>query len=126
MNIEDLDLSRLPEGEREQWRQRLAQVPPGIRDTLLKNVGSLPPDKLAALLQRSAPMLDRMAAKARATAPSSGTLATKASHRPVPQRQAPSGLYNQTVQRGDGGLPLLPLLMVVVIVSSGLYLLLGP
>ena len=60
----ELDLSRLPDPLRRKLEAQLARLPMELRETMETQMARLPPEKLAQLLERGSPMLDRFVAKA--------------------------------------------------------------
>ena len=113
MNPNSIDLSALEPEQRERWEARLNQLPAGIRDTLRKNLGGVPADRVATILRDNEPMISRLEAKAGGVMAKGGDLRANLPH--VIQQFGTKGHYNHTVQRGDGhNVRLVPLVAVAV------------
>jgi len=97
--MKDFDLSALPAEQREIWRKRLDQLPAGVRTTLQRNLEKVPAERVAKILQDSAPMLDRVIGKVQ------GARQEIERPRDKPRAEPPkigrSDHYNQTVRPGD-------------------------
>jgi hypothetical protein len=119
----DFDLSALPPEQRAKWQSRLDQLPPGVRETLLRNLAKVPPDRVAKILLDSSPMLDRVLS--RVEAPGGG--APSQNHpRTLAIKVARDDHFNTTVQQGDGGgAPLVPIVGLVAAVALLLTWLFG-
>jgi hypothetical protein len=60
----ELDLSHLPEPLRQKLETQLGRLPLELRETVNAHLARLPPEKLAQLVDRGSPMLDRLMARA--------------------------------------------------------------
>ncbi len=113
MISQQIDLSALPPEQRAKWEARLAQLPPGIRETLAKNLARVPADKVAKILQESSPMLERVIGRVEAPRNGSPSQNQPPARAPV-AKVARDDYFNTTVQQGDRpGIPLLPLIGLV-------------
>jgi hypothetical protein len=113
MNPHAIDLSALDPEQRERWEGRLNQLPAGIRDTLKKNLGGIPADRVAKILRDNEPMISRLEAKAGHVVGKGADLRANLPH--VIQLFGTKSHYNHTVQRGDGhGVRLVPLVALAV------------
>lgn len=117
--MNEIDLSGLDPEQRERWRGRLEHLPPGIRDSLRKNLARVPADKVARILRDNEPMISKLEAKLGGAAQQASDFKAR-----VPKALKPSadkGHYNTTVQRGDSqGFPWLPLLALAVAIAIAL------
>lgn len=93
----ELDLSRLPDQLRRKLETQLARLPMELRETLEAQMARLPPEKLAELLERGSPMLDRFVAKADKAR---DRVSDKTPKIHIGQ-SAIAGRENRTVQAGD-------------------------
>ena len=110
----ELDLSRLPYALRRKLEAQLARLPMELRETLEAQMARLPPEKLAELLERGSPMLDRFVAKADKAR---DKVRDQAPRLEIGQSVA-SGRESRTVQAGDtpGALGKILLAIVVAVV----------
>lgn len=122
----DFDLSGLPEAARLKWQARLEQLPPGIRDTLVKKLQGLTAPRIAEILQSNSPVLEKILSRLdppndESEAPGMPTRARRSA--PPALTAAASGkYYSNTVQRGDGfGLHWAPLLLVMAALGAIAY-----
>ena len=136
--VGDMDLSRIPEPLRSRLAEQLDALPPEVRGRLEQQLGKLPLNQLEGVLKKTAPMLERLAAKgnvkvktgvAGSPKPPRRTGTGEASHTGDTTGQAPTRLgvfdshnhYNNTVQRGDRESP--PLLVIMFLVACALVFL---
>ena len=113
MTASQFDLSALPPEQRAKWQSRLDQLPPGVRETLLRNLSKVPADKIAKILQDSSPMLERVLGRVEAPRNSAPSQNQPPARAPV-AKIARDDHFNTTVQQGDGGgVPLVPVVGVV-------------
>ena len=124
MTGKDFDLSALSPEQRAKWQARLDQLPPGVRETLLRNLARVPPDKVAKILQDSSPMLERVLGRVETPRPGAATQNQPPARAPV-AKIARDDYFNTTVQQGDGGgIPLVPvigLVAAIVLLLSWLF-----
>jgi len=115
--MSEIDLSALTPDQRERWRARLDHLPPGIRESLLKNLARVPPDRVAKILAENEPMLARLEQKLKGAVVNAPDAGSALKERLSASRHdlGTHGHYNQTVQRGDGhNFRLLPLIALAV------------
>ena len=118
-----MDLSSLPEPLRSRIQEQLAALPPEIRGGLEQKLAKLPMNQLEAVLKKTSPMLERLAAKPGGKGAShKASVATVASKTgsttgQAPKPQAifdPHDHYNNTIRRGDRDSPPLFVIMFVI------------
>jgi hypothetical protein len=127
-----MDLSRVPEPLRSRLEEQLSRLPPEVRGPLEQKLAKLPAEQLEAVLKKTSPMLERLAAKsgsqrattagkpprrigigvASATGSTTGQTAAQSSRDMID----PHNHYNNTIRRGDRESP--PLFVVLFIVAS--------
>ena len=111
-----IDLSALDPEQRERWERRLEQLPPGIRDSLRKNLARVPADKVAKILRDNEPMIRKLEAKLGGPAQAAATV--EAQQPEKVQQFGGKSHYNHTVQRGDGhGFPSLSTLALAAAIA---------
>ena len=119
-----IDLSGMPEPLRQKFQTRLDRLPAELRSRVAASLARLPPQARAEVLSKGSATLDKLLDRIEKNLPSSVNrpLATELGAPPrITNRQAPSGLYSQTVQRGDRrSLPL----GVILLVAGGVLLVL--
>jgi hypothetical protein len=114
--MNEIDLSALDPEQRERWEHRLHSLPPGIRDSLRKNLARVPADKVARILRDNEPMISKLEGKLGGAARQASAIKAQL---PEKVRQFDSkSHYNGTVQPGDGhGLPLVPLVALAAAIA---------
>ena len=124
MDEPGIDLSGMPELLRQKFQARLDRLPAELRSRVATSLARLPPQARAEILSKGSATLDKLLDRieknlpAGASRPLSTGLDEPAR---ITNRQAPSGLYSQTVQRGDRrSLPL----GVILLVAGGVLVLL--
>ena len=125
MTASQFDLSALSPEQRAKWLSRLDQLPPGVREALLRSLSKVPAEKVAKILQDSSPMLERVLG--RAEAPRAGAPGQNQPRPRVPAAKiARDDYFNTTVQQGDGGgLTLVPIIGLLAAMALLLTWLLG-
>ena len=112
----EIDLSALDPEQRERWERRLHSLPPGIRDSLRKNLARVPADKVARILRDNEPMISKLEGKLGGAAQQASAIKAR-----LPEKVQQFGgksHYNNTVQRGDGhGLPLVPIIALAAAIA---------
>ena len=115
MSEHEIDLSALTAEQQQRWLARLQQLPPGIRDALMKRLHRLPPGQVAQILRDNDGMISKLEGKLGgvvAKAKSSGFTPTAPSEH---HQFGTKSHYNNTVQRGDGhNFRLVPLIALAV------------
>lgn len=114
----ELDLSHLPEPLRRKLETQLARLPQELRDTLQAQLARLPPEKLAQLVERGSPMLDRFAAKAGQARDKARDGAPR-----IDIGSGTAGRANRTVQVGDTPGALGKILLAIAVGATLFYLL---
>jgi hypothetical protein len=116
------DLSGMPEPLRQKFQARLDLLPPDLRARLLASLARLPPAARAEVLSKGSATLDKLLGRIERTLPANPgrpLAPTVGEAARITSRQAPSGFYSQTVQRGDRrSLPL----GVIVLLAAGVAL----
>ena len=113
----ELDLSALPEALRRKLETQLARLPMELRETMETQMARLPPEKLAELLERGSPMLDRFVAKADKAR---DKVSDKAPKLNIGQ-SAIAGRENRTVQAGDTPGALGKILLAIAVAAAVYY-----
>jgi hypothetical protein len=115
-SMHEIDLSALDAEQRERWERRLHSLPPGIRDSLRKNLARVPADKVARILRDNEPMISKLEGKLGGTAQQASAIKARLPEKV--RKLGDQGHYNTTVQPGDGrALPLLPLVALAVAIA---------
>ena len=133
-----MDLSRIPEPVRSRLQEQLAALPPEVRAGLEQKLAKLPMNQLEAVLKKTSPMLERLAAKGNvkvsagvgsaATAKriaESGRTGGTTGQAPRASVFDPHDHYNNTIQRGDRESPPLFVIMFVVACAAAFVQALG-
>ena len=125
MTASQFDLSALAPEQHAKWLSRLDQLPPGVREALLRSLSKVPAEKVAKILEDSSPMLERVLG--RAEAPRAGAPGQNQPRPRVPAAKiARDDYFNTTVQQGDGGgLTLVPIIGLLAAMALLLTWLLG-
>jgi hypothetical protein len=137
-----MDFSRIPEPLRSRLEDQLSRLPPEVRATLESKLANLPVNQLEAVLQRTAPLLQKLASKqggkghGSAGAGSVGVASAHKAQRPPgagtasatgsTTGQAPirtsvfdqHNHYSNTVGRGDGDSP--PFFVILFVIACAL------
>lgn len=119
-----IDLSAMPELLRQAFQTRLDRLPPELRSRVAASLARLPPQAQQEILSKGSATLDKLLDRIEKNLPSSVSRPPVTGLAAAPRltnRQAPSGLYSQTVQRGDRrSIPL----GVIALVAGGVLVLL--
>ena len=113
MSEHEIDLSALTAEQKQRWQARFQQLPPGLRETLLKRLHRMPPGQVAQILRDNEATLAKLEGKL------GGAVARASSALPnAPSENHQFGsksLYNNTIKRGDGhNFRLVPLVALAV------------
>jgi len=112
MSEHEIDLSALSAEQKQRWQSRLQQLPPGLRETLMKRLHRMPPGQVAQILRDNEAMISKLEGKLGGVAARAASLPTAPSEH---HQFGSKSHYNNTIQRGDGhSFRLVPLIALAV------------